>query len=332
MPEIPTQVAKNREATRRLDGQFVDLPETAEIDLNFSRNEIEVAVELEVYTRPLNDDLISGHPAGATHGSGHGVAGQNAGSWSKETITVSTKEFCRDGRNAIRDALDGQSTGAIREIAVGTGTADAAVADSSLGSETGRTIAYGVKDASNEVRARANFGFSEDGLAGSDVTEFGVFSDGGSLLARVVTDPISVSEEEELRVDITLTITGTGVGNSVITNKGEERIADSIRTPGTAIGLNEIAFGTGTTDASESDTALGNEVLRKNALRETSNERIEASVKVLDTEPGSQPVTLTEVGVFDNASSANLLWRVVFDGQFKDSTYGFTATVGFRII
>lgn len=333
MPKIPTQVAENRESTRRLDGQFVDLPETPQIDLSFARNEIEVAVDsIEVYTRPLNDGLISGHPAGSTHGSGHGVAGEVSGAWSQQSVTVNSKEFVRSGRNALRDALDGQSGGTIREIAVGTGTAEASVGDTALGSETGRSIAYGVKDAATKVRARANFGFSEDGLAGSDATEFGLFSKSGDLIARVVTDPITVTEEEELRVDITLTVTGTGVGNSVITTKGEERITDAIRDPGTAIGLNEIAFGTGSTDPSKSDTALATESFRKAAQRDLSNERIEASVRVDSSEPASQPETLTEIGVFDNASSANLLWRTVFDGRFKDDSYGFTATVGFRIV
>lgn len=333
MPQIPGQVAENRQATRRLDGQFVDLPETAEIELNFGRNEIRGEVEsAEAYTRPLNDSLISGHPEGETYGSGHGQAGDQRGGWTAKGITVQSSQFTRSGRNAVRDALDGQASGSIREIGVGTGTSGAAVGDTALGSETGRAIAYGIKDSATVVRARANFGFSEDGLGSQDVTELGLFSSGGDLLARVVIDPITVTEDEELRVDIALTFSGEGVGNSVITSKAEERVADAIRTPGTAIGLNEIALGTGTTDPTKGDTDLETEVLRKTVLRETSNERIEARIKVMDTEPNSQPVTLTEIAVFDNASPANLLWRVVFDGREKDDTYGFTASVGFRIL
>jgi len=330
MARIPDQVAENRESARRLDGQFVTLPETARINLNFARNTIEVAVSLDIYTRPLNTNLISGHPDGSQYGSSFGESGDARGAYSAKSITVQSKEWTKTGRDGVRDALNGEATGAIREIAVGTGTAAAGTGDTALGTETGRTVAYGLKDSSNVVRARGTFRFSEDGLGGSDATEFGLFSDGGDLLARVVTDPITVSEDEELRADITLTVTGSGVGDSEFTNDGEAVVADAIRSPGTVVGIAELALGTDDTSPSKSDSALGGEVLSKDTLREKSNESIEATIRVLASEPSSQPVTLREIGAKDN--NGNLLWRAIYEDRDKDESYGFDAGVGFRMI
>lgn len=333
MPEIQEQVAENRTDARRLNGRFIDLPESANRNLTFARNEIEVSVTVEVYTRPLNNALISGHPNGSKHGSGHGEAGDVRGSWTKASTTTQSSLLVRGGRNAVRDALDGQE-GALREAAVGTGTADTSVGDTALGSETGDTLAYGIRagEANNAVRARANYLFAEDGLETADATEFGLLDETGRLLARAVTDAVDVTEEEELRVDVTLTFDGQGTGSSAFTTDGEAALADAMRAVGDVVGINEIAFGTGTTQATESDTALQTETFRKDALRTLDNERIQAEVVVTEQEPNSQPVDLAEVGVFDNSATPRLLWRVVFEPFEKDSGFGYRASVSFRIV
>jgi len=330
MPKITEQVAANRESTRRLDGRFVDLPETANRNLSFARNTIEVDVTVEVYKRSLNDSLISGHPD-PSHGSGRGVAGDVRGDWTAVSTTTQSALFVRSGRNAVRDALNGQE-GAVREIAVGTGSTDAAVGDSALQTETGSTLAWGVKDGGTVTRARSGFLFAEDGLASTDAVEYGLFDETGRLLARVTTDAVDVTEEEEIRVDISLDVTGNGTGNAVITTDGETVIADALRAVGVTVGLNELAFGTGTTAASKSDSALVNEEYSQLVLRNLSNESIEVEGVTDSSEPSTQPVDLTEVGVFDNSSTPRLIWRTTMDPFEKTDAFGFRTTVGFRIV
>lgn len=332
MPDIQQQVAENRRNARRLNGRFIDLPETANRNLSFARNSIEVSVEVEVYKRDLGNTLISGHPD-PQHGSGRGNGGDNRGSWSKVSTTTQSAVLVREGRNSVRDALDGQA-GALREAAVGTDGTEAVTGDTALGVETGRTLAYGVKstEAYNAVRGRSNFLFAEDGLGSTDAVEWGLVDESGRLIARTTTDGVTVAETEEVRVDMTLTFEGSGTGESVITDDGEEALAEAMRAVGVTVGLNEIAFGTGTTSPSEGDTGLEAREFGKTCGRELDNEQITAVVNVAEAEPSTQPVDLTEVGVFDNSSPARLVWRVVMDPLEKTDNFGFRTSAGFRIV
>lgn len=332
MPDIQQQVAENRRDARRLNGRFIDLPESANRNLSFARNSIEVSVEVEVYKRSLGTSLISGHPD-AQHGSGRGESGDVRGSWSKVSTSTQSALLVRDGRNAVRDALDGQA-GALREAAVGTSVTEAATGDTGLGTETGRTLAYGVVSTEdyNAVRGRANFLFAEDGLGSTDAGEWGLFDETGRLLARATTGGVTVAETEEVRVDMTLSFDGDGTGASVVTEGGEEALAEAMRAVGVTVGLNEIAFGTGTTDPTKTDSGLDTREFAKYCGRELDNEQITAIVNVGEGEPSSQPVDLAEAGVFDNASPPRLVWRVVFDPFEKNANFSFRTSAGFRIV
>ena len=326
---IERQVAENREGRRRLDGRFIDLPETANRNLSFARNVIEVEVSLEIYTRSLATGLYSGHPSEA-HGSGRGEAGDLRGEWVLETDETVSALFVRQGRNAVRDALAGE-TGALAEAAVGTDETGASVGDSALGNETGRTSAYGIKDESTVTRGRSHFLFAEDGLAAEGANEFALFDTEGRILNRLTTTTVNVGESEEIRVDISMEVTGDGTGNSVVTEDGREAIADSIRSRGVVIGLNELAFGQGETPPEETDTGLDDEVYRRTVGRERDNERITVDTNTPSAQPDAQPVDLPEVGVFDNADPPRLVWRVVMDAMEKTEDFGFGTSVSFRI-
>lgn len=330
---IERQVAENRQDVTRLDGQFVSVPDRVQQNLRFLRNRIQVDVSLEVYTRPLNQGLVSGHPDGSTHGSGHGVAGDVRGGWTQVASAASTHEWTRDGRNAVRDALDGQQTGAIGGTAVGTGSADAAPSDAALVAETGSAFAYGVKDSANEVRARSHYLFDQAGDGSPDPQEFGLESIGGTLMGRLTTSStVSLGPEEELRVDLTVTISGSGSGNSAITNSGRGTVADSIQTEGTVAGLSEIAWGTGSPTIDPSTTSLANQVFKKDAQRTLDLEVIRVSAPQFEFEPAGQPYDYTEVGVLDG--NGDLFWVVDFSGDPypKDSNTRFTTQAGFRIV
>jgi len=81
-----------------------------------------------------------------------------------------------------------------------------------------------------------------------------------------------------------------------------------------------IAVGTDDTTPSSSDTALGNEVLRKSRqeyLRDDTNGKITVSMWILSTEANGND--LKEVGVFDTSSGGNLYSRNVFNTLTKNN-------------
>lgn len=330
MPRIQDQVAENRANVQRIDGRFVFVPDRRDQNLSFGRNDINLEVEIEVYTRSLNDSLISGHPA-SQHGSGRGVSGDVRGAWTLQEDVEASAEWVKGGRNAVRDALAGDQVG-IAEIAVGTDATAATPSDTTMGTRTGGSFAYGIRSgqAFNEVRARSNFLFQETGESGLDPVEFGLYDGSGRLLARITTSSVAVGASEEVRVDITVTVTGASNGTAAFTDEGETAVARSLQLESETVGMNEIAWGTGTTDPTDSDTGLVTEVYRKNCQRSKSQETITVSAPQFESEPSGQPYDYTEVGVFDN--EGRLVYRVTFDAFEKNSNVRFTTLVGFRIV
>jgi len=330
MPRIQDQVAENRRDVQRIDGRFVFVPARRDENLSFGRNTVQMDVDVAVYTRSLGNSLVSGHPQ-AGRGSGRGVSGDLRGAWTLQEDVAVSADWTRAGRNATRDALAGVG-GSIVGAVVGTGTTDASPSDTSLAAETGGTFAYGIRagQAYNEVRARANFLFAETGRGGLDPQEFGLVDSSGRLLCRLTTDAVTVSPTEEVRVDITVTVTGGGNGTGVITEDGETAIVRALQLAGETVGLDEMAWGTGTTDPTKTDTSLENEVYRANVERTTSLETIEVSAPQFESQPNGQPYDYSEVGVFDN--EGRLVYRTVFRPFEKTDNVRFITSVGFRIV
>ena len=84
--------------------------------------------------------------------------------------------------------------------------------------------------------------------------------------------------------------------------------------------FNYLAVGTGTTAPSSSDTALGNEVLRKarqEYVRDDTNKKFTVSMWISTLEANGND--LTEVGVLDTNSGGNLFTREIFDAISKTS-------------
>lgn len=319
-------IAKNRRLIRRREAVVVQEGNTSRQEFAFSSNLFFVDVGIEVYTRPLNRTLISGHPNGEVHGANRGEAGDGRGEWTLVEDTVTTEVFTRGGRNSLRDAFDGQYSG-IRRVALGSSTQAGTSTDSTLVEETNDRPAWGTKDDATTTRGTGLFLFHTHGGTAS---EFGLYDSNGRLIARVTTPNVNATDEEEVRVSLTLSITGEGAGNSVITDEGEEAAADAIRTPAATVGLNEIAWGTGTTPFSAGDTDLSNEVYRRTASRSLALEQIRAGTFVPADEPtGLQPVEFSEIGVYDNLD--RLLWATTFDPYTHEEAKGpITGSVRFR--
>lgn len=331
MPTIQDQVAENRRNVQRVNSSFVSVPGRRSQGLSFQSNSITVEPSVEVYTRPLNDTLISGHPNGDQYGSGHGVSGDTRGDWTlRENVETSTV-WVRGGRNAVRDSLAG-GAGSVEAIAVGTDGSNKDSTAEALGTETGRTFAYGLRgvgEAENQTRARANFRYAEIGRGGLDPQEYGLLDSTGRLMGIVTTDAVPVSASEEVRVDITVTISGNGGGEAVVTENGEEAVAESIQLEGVTVGLDEMAWGIGTSTPTTTDTALDNEVFRKNVARSKDLEQITVSAPQFESEPTGQPYNYTEVGVYDNAG--RLMWRTTMSEYTKTDEVRFTTSVTFSL-
>jgi len=326
-----TYIAENRRDIRRVESNFIEAPEEGTITLIFGRNIVEVEVTGEVYTRPLNDSLIVGHPT-ASHGIGQGAIGDRRGSWSLAASSEDTAELVRTGRTAVRDALDGQS-GGIREAGIGSGTADASTSDTGLQSLSTRGVNAATEKLSGSPSVARGLGVFRFHEHEGSAAEFAIYDTGGDLLSRLTFSGVSPTNEQEVRVIVSMEVVGSGIGDSVITNDGEEAIADSIHFPKQTVGLNEIAFGNGSVGASfvKSSSSLSNEVIRKNVIRDLSFEEIIARTRILEGEPASQPVDLSEAAVYDNASTPRMIWATSFSPEEKTDDVTIEASIGFRV-
>jgi len=311
MTDIQSLVAENRQSSRRIEGNFIEVGDRGRGELSFARNLFVVEVGVEVYVRELNDGLYSGHPNGSEHGSGNGVAGDVRGGWNLVASSTESETWTRLGRNTVRDLLRGQSA-TVGEIAIGRGSSPAGSSDTSLDDETTRTDSAWERGGGNVVEKQGLFGFAtHDGT----VTEFGIFDLSGDLLGRATTTDINPSLEQEVRVSVVLTVEGEGTGTAVVTDDGEAAVADAIRSENTTVGLQDYAWGTGTTTFSKSDSSLSNEVYRQGMRRTAGLETLDTESVIPPEEPsGSLPVTLSELGVFDNQG------RMVYATTFSPFT------------
>lgn len=320
-------VSENRDNVKRIDATFVPTSGQSNKNLTFGNNEIEVSTAIQIYTRPLNNTLISGHPNGNEHGSGEGESGDTRGSWTLVEDVEASESFVTSGRNALRNALAAQAGSHIGKIALGTGTSDAGPSDSALDTETARVFAWPKPGGSNNQSvAESIFLFHEHSDSNS---EYAAYSAGGDIYNRITTTAVNTTEEEECRVEIEFTVTSNTLGSAVITNTGENRIAGSLRAIDTPIGLNGIVFGSGSTAPSKTDTSLATREFAKRSQVERSSETVTTRTIVFQNEPTEQPVNISEIGVEDN--SGNLLWRTVIEQFEKKANMEFDAYVGFRV-
>lgn len=325
MPKgIDQFVSENRRDLRRVDQTLVEVASNRPLRFNFGNNTIRIPTSIEVYTRPMNDGLISGHPD-SKHGSGRGVSGDVRGDWVLQEDVEVSEEFVRGGRNAVRDALSGDPDADIAKIAVGNGTSTVQPTDTTLQSENGRRTSWSKQGATaEEVDSIAYFRFHE---FGDSVSEYGLVSDVNTLMNRIVTETINPGASEELRVDINLEVNGDGAGNSAITNDGEEAIAESIRSDNN-VGIEEYVFGDNSTDPAKTDTSLGNQLFSKVAQRNIDPEVVTAFTVLMENEPNTQPHTIQEIGIKDN--TGRLIWRATVESFDKDSETQFEVYAGFR--
>lgn len=321
---IEQEIRENRSDTRKLESYRVRVDSRPSRDFSFDGSVIEVGVTGEVYTRPLNDSLVFGHPADK-HGFGRGVFGDQRGSWSKQTGEDSGV-FTEGGRGAVVDALDGQQSG-VDTVVIGSGTASPAATDTSLVTEEASTKGNSIKKSANETISFGTFRFHQDG---GSVDEFGTEDQDGGLMASLTASGVSPTAEQEVRADIIMKFVGDGTSGAAITDGGEQSVADSIKTAAVTVGLAEIAIGTGTTAAAETDTSLEAAVAQKACDREVLTDKVRPFIKWYSDEPTGQPYDITELGVFDDSGA--LVLRAVFDPWTIDSEVEPTTGASIRVL
>jgi len=322
--DVDKFVAENRQRIRGVDARFTQVDSNQTRSLSFGPSLITVDVGIEVYKRSTGSQVIFGHGDDA-HGFGRGTFGSDKGPWSLVTDTEASVEFTKLGRKAVAESLDGQ-TGAVEEGTAGVDDTTASTSDTALGDERERVAVFALEDATNAVRVRSIFGASIP----TGVVEFGIEDGDGRLLARITISSPSIASDDEVRADVVCTFEGDGIGNSVITDAGEGVVADAFRSPKVTTGPTEIAFGTGSTTFTESDTSLTSEAFRKECVRELGRDSVNAITHIYDEDPttsptitGSHSFDLSEMAVFDDAGT--MIWATTYRTLTKTESNGFNA-------
>lgn len=301
--EISDEINENRRQIGRAFARERIPSDSQESGLLLSPVPVSTAATVEVYTRPITDTALVGHPD-AAQGWGRGRVGDYRGDWALQE-SVETP-LTRDGRQAIADALvDGEPRLA------GSSVGDAVV------------DAFGLDESATATRGRASFRFNEspDTVSSADLR-----TDDGRIIAEGSVTGVAADAQTEVRVDVTLAVSDDSRSDSESVS-GLDVVADALR--GDQPTLAEVALGTGTSAPSTGDTALDSETIRKSAAGQSQGPQAVAQTILFRGEPGTQPVEFTELGVV--ASDGSLVTRVVFASQEKDDRIRLRARNGLAI-
>lgn len=318
-------VSKNRENINTINSTLTSISSQTSKNIQFIQNEIVILFELVIETRSTGNSLISGHPDGDTHGSGNGVSGDDRGSWNQQTNEISSESFVNKGRKNLKNAIAGDSGESVSETAIGTDSTLPSRTDTDLGNETSRVFTWSKSSGSGKALCTSEFRFHQ---TGSVIKEVGVFNENNQLYGRILpSSNVSVTQGQEVRTETTLKVEGIGKGNSVITVTGQDEISEVFYNNSTKVGFRYVAFGSGTTSPAINDTSLETKELEKTAKREVTESQMTALAYVLNDEPSSQPVDISEIGILDE--DKNLIWRATFEPFNKDNTITFQSEIGF---
>lgn len=222
-----------------------------------------------------------------------------------------TRDLWIDGNSAFID---------MTHMAVGTGTSDATIGDTSLDAEVGRVELDRFGDggflARTEFIATIPPGgrFAEAG----DLTEFGVYdaASGGTLYDRITHDPVTIDATTTFHIQMILDIDNDSTQQGVITVNGQQRTRDLL------IGESgheptDFVYGDGTADADPSDSSLGNKLYEDTIDSTTDRETGVVLFSEETTDPEADTTNWSEIGQ-ENAAD-ELMSRVVFRPLAEDS-------------
>lgn len=300
---IEDEIRENRESTTRALAADRQPAQDVEQSLSTASLPVEVEAAIELYTRPINDTLIVGHPD-APQGWGRGSVGDRRGAWTQQTST--TAALTQNGREATAEALAGE---------------DIVVDDVSVGDAVVR--AFDIDESADTTRLRSSFRFDGTPATVDSVTL--ADNTARTVVSTSVSD-VAADSQREIRVDISLTFTADTSDSAAVTDIATA--ADAIRRTADAQ-LHDVALGTDSSQPAQSDSGLGSEVVRKGSRRVTIGSRSRAQTIIPQGEPGTQPHDITELGVYSQAG--DLVLRVVFGAETKDDRIRLRAAGGIDI-
>lgn len=239
---------------------------------------------------------------------------------SRSTVAASTNAATTATLNMLRDLWQGGSVTDLTHLAVGSGSDGATVADANLSAEITRNPVTTSRVGNAGVAF--SFAFAPGGsLAdGPDITEAGVFdaASGGTLFHKMTHDAVDHTSETSTTITIRMTLDDDADRAGVFTATGQERLRDLFLGE-TGHEPTDMVYGTGTTAATESDTALGSKVT-ESAIDSFADKQTGVS-DVVDRLGTSEQngVDLAELG--EENTNNELLTRIVFEALAKTSSF-----------
>lgn len=266
--EIADEINANRQQIgRALAGDRIATPSQS-IDLTLSPIPVSVSATVDIYTRPVNDTALVGHPDDG-NGWGRGRVGDYRGDWTQQESV--TGEVTRDGRQAIADALV-TGTPRLSGSAAGLGVVDA----------------FGLDDSTTTTRSRASFLFNQ---SPDTVSSVDVRTSDGRVVAEGSLSGVAAGSQTEVRVDVTLSF--ADASRSASETVRVDVIADALRTrKRETITLAAAAF--------VADTGTSTVPVRKNAATQARGASAVAESVLFRSEPNDQPADIILFGVLDN--------------------------------
>lgn len=341
------------EALGRRAGRYDDMETSQGINPSlihsyfvFGRYRIRVRVtRLEIEKRSIGTSMIWGSSSQGIWGEdswgesssfilGHstnGILGESElgsgslGEW--ETVEVINIDQDLHNEIDIAKLFAGESVDNPSHFAVGSDDSDIDYSNNTLGDEIARkeiTVTYNSTD--KEVEIETMVPSTDSSFQDTDLEEVGIFNDGssGDMFTRILMSTLNMDDSFDYRFTIKMEIEDDSLGNSNFTIDGMNEVRDwfagsSITEP------THVAWGTGTDDASESDSELGDEVVR-NEIDRTTRERKRVSYDSRVASDEANGEAITESGLLNSGSGGTLYTRSVFGSIEKTEFFRISET------
>jgi hypothetical protein len=172
--------------------------------------------------------------------------------WTVDGTSAGDRRVANAGRNSIRDGWIGDGNPDVAEIRVGDDNTGLSRSNTGLVNQTATAAASETLPSSTTVEYTAT-------LTQAGVSEVGLFESDGTLITRATLDsPVDVDGD----VTVSLSVANDpDVSRGVLTTGGQTAVRDVLADNSPAI-PDEYGYGSDGTTVAESDTALGNELVR----------------------------------------------------------------------
>lgn len=220
--------------------------------------------------------------------------------------------------NQFRDVWQGATAAQITDFALGSGSRPPAQSDSALETQVHTGLVDSV-NASESFQITFEATVAPGGpLEGQKIQEFGFLDSAGRLHSRTVLDTSVVhTAATETSITMTFTVDNDPQQAGVVTDTGQTRLRDMFldHANTTAHHPTDRAYGTGTADVAETDSALGMKVAEA-PITEFTDGSVGTTDTVMRLGTGdANGNDLSELG--DENAANELLTRSVFEGIQK---------------